>query len=373
MKNFLKNKGFTLVEVLIAVSLFAVVATVSTTIYMDIVNLERKSVIQEVFYEDGKIILQQIANLIQNGAVDYEEYFSKYVVADKHTDTKHFGRNYGVYSSRFYDPGKSLDGTESKNPEDLGVECSYPKNNPLDDCEIIYTLSTDLNTGQNPFKSKDSDPSRSNAFCDNPQGVGNPICTDSSIGFVNELFLINASGTEKTIIAKQKTGSNADNDYAIAMIKLQGIDLDQNGVIDTWTCFDEYTCDESEVKAQIDNSTPIRLPSFQNLEAPYDLRTSHFVPISPKRSSVKELKFIISPVEDPFKAYNETTMQIHPSVTVIIKLGLTAEEQKNYPGEMQDIILQGTFTSGVLSKVNAYPPTKDLKWINDLSLEKTPN
>jgi prepilin-type N-terminal cleavage/methylation domain-containing protein len=362
-----KKKAFTLPEVLIAVSLFAIVATISSTIYLDLVNLEKKSVVHEVFFEDGKIILQQISNLIQDGAIDYEEYFSKYVLA-KNNEINEFGRNYGVYSSRFYDPGRKLDGTPSTNPDDLGVECSFPPSASIDECEIFYTLSTDLNTGQNPFRSNGSDYLRSNAFCDSPN---TPNCLNlEGLGIVSELFLINSLGTEKTILAKQKTGSTGDDDYAVGIVKLNGIDLDQNGIIDTWTCFEEYTCET--VKAQINQSINIKLPKVNNLIVPYNLKTSHFVPISPKRSTVKDLVFIISPLEDPFKAFNEPTMQAHPSVTVIMKIGLSEEEKKNYPSDFQDIIIQGTFTSGVLTKINAYPPTKDLSWIKDLSIETTP-
>jgi hypothetical protein len=149
------------------------------------------------------------------------------------------------------------------------------------------------------------------------------------------------------------------------MVKLRGLDTDQNGVIDTWTCFDEYNCTEFK-------DTGISLPSFNDLTLPFDLNTSQFVPITPKRSSIKSLRFIISPVEDPFKAFNEPLMQAHPSVTVIMTLGLSEEEKANYPGDLQDIMLQGTFTSGVLTKINSYPPTKDVSWIDVLGLDTTP-
>ncbi|MDX9971181.1 MAG: type II secretion system protein [Candidatus Gracilibacteria bacterium] len=372
MKTLFSKKGFTLPEILVAVSLFAIVATISSTIYLDIINLEKKSVVQEVFYEDGKIILQQIANLISAGAIDYEEYFNKYVV-QKDGSPGFFGMNYGVYSSRFYDPGKSLYDENTKNPANLGVECSYPEKESVDKCEIFYTLSTDLNTGQNPFQNNTSNYLSSNAFCDDPRDPSEK-CNGEFTGYVDELFLIDSTGTKKTILGKKKTGSIKDDDYAIGMVELRGLDIDQNGVIDTWTCISEYNCTdvEDQIKYLDLEDKGITLPSFKDLENPFDMNTSQFVPITPKRSSIKSLRFIISPLEDPFKGFNEPLMQAQPSVTVIMTLGLSEEEKANYPGDLQDIMLQGTFTSGVLTKISAYPPTKDVSWINELGLFSTP-
>ncbi len=377
-----KKSGMTLIEVLIAVSLFAIVSTLSGRVLMDVVQLEKKSSIQNVFYEDVKLILQQLTNEIQTGAIDYEEYYNRYVIHNNNCDgiigpCGYFGVNYGVYAGRFYAPGKSLYNTDTFNPDDLGVECSYPKGNSPDDCDIFYTLATDLNTGQNPFESSGSVPEYSNALCDDPAGSGCEPAANPDIGHVTELYLIDSTGMQKTIIASKKMPGSLD-DAAIGMVKMEGMDLDQNGVIDTWKCQEEYYCEnlESEILSAIKhpyiNSTIIAeqnilLPAYENLSTPFDPfanEFSHFVPITPRRSSIKDMSFIIHPIEDPYKAFGEEDVQAHPSVTIILTIGLSEEAAADYPGDFTPITVQTTVTAGVLGKINSYPPTNDVSWMD---------
>ncbi|MBD3360510.1 hypothetical protein GF366_01780 [Candidatus Peregrinibacteria bacterium] len=368
MKFFKKIKGVTLVEVLIAVGLFAVVATVSGNILVSIVQLEQKSSVQNAIYEDLRIILQQLTNEIQEGTIDYEEYYNYYVIQQEEKFAL-YGINYGVYGSRFYDPGKNLGGTVTRNPTDLGLECSYPENlGPGDECEVVYTLSVDLNTGQNPFV---GDVDKSNAFCDGDRGQ----CP--ATGESDHLFLIDNSGTKKTLIARKKTGRD---DYGIGLVRMEGMDLDQNGIIDTFSCMEEFNCfgtteDQAEKLASliqlpiINNRgdvfrNKITIPTSDDLETEFDISQSfetQFVPISPLRSDIQDLRFIINPVEDPYKAYAESKMQSHPSVTIILTIGLSEEAEEDYPGDFEPITVQTTVASGVIGRLDSYPPVNDIR------------
>jgi len=152
MRLFRNKKGLILVEVLIAISLFAVVVTVANRILADIARLEKRSSVETLVFDDLRMIMQQLTYEIQHATIDYEEYYNYYVLQDAENalepkDTVYMGLNYGVYGSRFYDPGMSLDGDPTENPKDLGIECSYPNSLPGDqDCEVIYSLSLDHNT-----------------------------------------------------------------------------------------------------------------------------------------------------------------------------------------------------------------------------------
>ncbi len=234
MKRCLKSEnGFTLVEVLIAISIFTLAAVISSNILVDVVQLEKKSSVQNAIYEDVRIILQQLTNEIQAGTIDYEQYYNVNVLQAGDAE-KYYGINYGVYASRFYDPGKSQSGPTA-NPDDLGVECSFPKPLPADkDCEIIFTHSTDLNTGQNPFKFPGNDAASADAFCDNGTGK---CGADKNI--VDELYLIDSTGTRRTIIGKKRITAD---DFAIGIVRMDGADLDQNGVIDVFGCTEEFDC-----------------------------------------------------------------------------------------------------------------------------------
>lgn len=360
-KNLRRNQsGVTLVEVLVAISIFAVVAVIAVNIMINVAKIEKRSAIETAIYEDLRFTMQRLSNEIQNGAIDYEEYYSVYV-AQNNAATSFYGINYGVYGSRFYDPGKRLDKAATSNPKDLGQECSYEKDGK---CEVVYTLSTDINVGQNPFF---GDSKKSNAFCDNGKG----LCNGES---VSELYLIDKTGTKKTIIGRKKTTNATNDDHALAMVEMEGLDLDQNGIIDTFRCMPQYYC--WNVPGDIANA--IKLPftdaflNEQNLTLPRrkdlkeyfdvtDVPSSEFVPLSPLRSSIKDLKFIITPLEDPYKAFAEKDSRMQPSVTIILKIGLSEQAAKDYPGDFEDITVQTTVKAGVLNRIDSYPPVNDVK------------
>jgi len=373
-----KTNGFTLAEILISIGLFATIAVVAGSVFTDLSQLEKKSSVRDSFYTAISIVLQQIANEIQNGTVDYEEYFNMNVIK-----SEFYGTNYGAYASRFYDPGQSLDGAPTTNPEDLGAECSYPDNVTVSkDCQTYYDKSADSNTGQNPYDANTTDPDKpkqddANAFCDKNDG------TCSTIANVNELYLIDSTGTKKTIIGKKfMKADGTDKDYAIGIVRMYGRDLDQNGLVDIFSCTEEFTCDSaiSETLAIFDaiqysfiqnnqadgagekilKDSLVSLPKKSDLEMEFIANTSNFMPISPSNITIKDLRFMINPVEDPYKAYNEPSAKMHPSVTIFIKLGLSSSADAAYPGDFGDVDVQTTVSAGTAKKIESYPSVDDV-------------
>lgn len=364
----MNRKGLSLIEVLIAISLFAVVTIVSSTILMDIVQLEKRTTVQNAVYEDLRIMLQLITKEIQSGTIDYDEYYN-YCVIQGAASGAYFGVNHGVYGSRFYDPGKTLEAAPAdvtKNPEDLGLECSYWDGT---ECEVVYTLSTDLNTGQNPFY---GDPSEASAFHD--RGISHCASPGDTFAEIDHLFLIDNTGTKKTIISRKKTDID---DWALGMVRLRGIDVDQNGLVDTFTCMDEFTCngDPTDLTPLIElpyqdivgisesemiTTTPIRLPSQGDLNEAFDVNSAQFVPISPLRADVIDLQFIIKPLEDPYKGFAEPDFRTHPTVTIILTVGLSEDAEEDYPGEFAPITVQTTIAAGVVGRIETYPPVNEI-------------
>lgn len=331
-----KTGGITLIELLVAIGIFAIASTVATSLIIDIVKMERRNSVENQIYDDARIILQQITNEINSGTIDYEEYYNTNVLQTG--DQIFMGKNYGAYGSRFFDPGEKLGNNPVKNPTDLGKECTKEVGA---NCEAIYIPSADLNVGQNPWTGQ----GKANAFCDI-----NENCDDKP-QMVDELFLIDKTGTKKTILARKLLKVN---DYALGLIRLKGIDNDQNGFIDQFECEKAFVCDEQE-----------KLPVKGDLSVSMG-PDSQFIPISPLRSNIKSLKFLISPVEDPYKAFVEKNMQIHPSVTILMTIGLTSEAQANYPGEFVDLTIQTTVSAGVQGRIDSYPATEDVQWIKDV-------
>ncbi len=367
MKNI---RGISLVEVLIAISLFAFVAVASSDVLVDSTKFERKSSIADAVYYESQIMMHKLTKEIQTGTIDYEEYYNYCVIqgAGAGGDV-YFGINHGVYGSRFYDPGKSLDGLATKNPKDLGLECSYPSGGGSE-CEVVYTLSTDLNTGQNPFYGIAGD---STAFYDN----GVPGC--GTTGEVDHLFLIDNTGTQKTIIARKRIG---DDDWSVGLVRMRGLDIDQNGIVDTFTCLDEYDCygtndptglaanialpyfdliGKTTLEVVIDDVNPITVPQESTLDDIFDKSgATQFFPISPLIANIEDLQFIINPLEDPYKAFAESGAEIHPSVTIILTMGLSEEAEEAYPGDFDSITVRTTVSTGVLGRIETYPPVNEV-------------
>jgi hypothetical protein len=83
-----------------------------------------------------------------------------------------------------------------------------------------------------------------------------------------------------------------------------------------------------------------------------------FVPISPMRTVVKDLRFYVSPLEDPRKAFAETTttdaIQQQPHITIVMVLQPSASEMGSFGGEVPTITLQNTVSSRVYNEVKSY-------------------
>jgi len=349
------RKGFTLIEVLIAISLFVMVATIASNILINISNLEKKTNIQNVIYEDIRIAITQLINFIEIGTIDYEEYYSMNVIQRDLNEEKYYGLYNGIYSSRFYNPGLSGGA--------LGTVCSNP------DCNFIIQDTVDYPVGQNSYDGI----YEASAFCDE-KIIANSCNAISNT--VDELYLIDKTGTKKTAIARKKI---ADGHYSLAVLEMEGQDYDQNGIVDLFSCTEDFAC-ESDVNILkkypfIDaaaNTYGITLAKQSDLETPLDIDTTQFIPISPLRLNITALSFTINPVENPYLAYNELNNLYHPSVTISITVDLSESEAFKYPGEFDAITFETTISAGVIGEIRSYPPIEDLyqegksSWIDDV-------
>lgn len=394
-----QKSGFTLIEIIIAIGIFVIISTLAITVFFGIVTLEKKIGLRYAIYDDAKLLMQQIAYEVQNNTIDYNEYFSHEVLqpaifnVNTLPNKETYGLYHGIYHSRFYNPGDSLEDNPTDNPKNLGYECSK-RNNGNGKCNVVYTLSRDYETGQNPYIGKmpitDGDaavsPDDANAFCDPYIYPSNADCPVSE-GKSEELYLINETGDKKTIIGKQMIKENdgtLEDDFGIGILKLYGEDIDLNGNTDVFTCGSEYGCPlmdpeqgyaDYKIENLIDQAltivniyTPmktIKENSYYNLsDTNEDEDNNDFVLISPFRMSVEKVEFIINPVDDPYKAFAEPNMQVHPSVTIIMTVKPSVVESERYPGEPPaPFTIQRTVTTAIHSVVESFPQTNDLNWI----------
>lgn len=308
-------------EALIAASIFTFVASIAITIFINVSKTEKTAELTNAMYEDARVVMEMLSRQIRSGTIDYEEYYSLNVLG-----SVNYGVKRGAYASRFYDPGFTINndtGVIEKgiNPDNLGVECIGLDGKFLD-CALggeVFTLSVDQNTGENLDDS---------AFCKEPN------CGSDSLK-QTELHIISTDGKSKTIIGRLQV--NGTEDYVLVMAEMEGSDEDGNGIIDTFK------------------------PTLEKLE-PQDTwgPASQFVPLSPLRSSVKDLKFKIWPNEDPYRAFAEPGVQYQPSVTIIMTLEPSEAEKASFSGTVPEVTVQTTVTTGAHAEIQTYPPTRDL-------------
>lgn len=392
MKKKIKN-GFTLVEILVAVSLFATVATVVAGLYLDAFRETKRGNSLNQIYEDSRFILQRIAQEIRDGMIDYDEYYNQNVVLANgaswlpaETWRRHYGQSYGRYYSSFFNTGTD---------EALGFDCNNvaqadgavgtsertAKRNKSDCKPLKKTI--DRHTGENPFRGKYTNAAaeNENAFCGNilydnvADGTSSSLISsnkgicqgdfkpDLSVARAqNKLYLISKDGFQKTILAREKIGQVSNGAvttdlFSLSMLRLTGSDLNNDGLAETFVCHEDFQCRGgnaydvpgagTEMAAPncmndtVAQATDLPRPDNEELETfsdsdscdpPADGFSKDFIPISPFRVNIADLKFYIAPLEYSHYAFSEAAEQQQPRVTVV----LTIEPNMNELNAMED-------------------------------------
>lgn len=328
------KKGFTIVELLVATAVFAIFLTAIVTFMVDLYRNSRKIELEEQLYQDMRALMRQITVMVESNAIDYEEYFRAA------TGDLNFGNgngttySYGDYAKAFYDFGTGgLPGALCNNGNPATPDC------------IIDKTTLDKNTGK-----KDG-----NAFCG--AGTAMAICPVDPAGIFalheqNNLYLINGRGTRKTFLATEPVtrvlnSGATPTENVLSIFWMNGSDTDGNDVTDTWKAGGEFVADPLAELAE-------------DLVGPKSEQDMYkfFIPISPLRSNITDLKFYISPLEDPYKAFAETNPAtgtlMQPHVTVVMTMEPSAVEMQNYLGEIPQKTLQTTIYSDIQQDVRSY-------------------
>lgn len=344
-----QKKGFTLIEVLLAATIFTIVSMIVATVFVNILRIQKRIVLENAIYEDARFMMERISRELRQNTIDYEEYYNKTlpkepVFAD--TTKNHYGNRYGCYSKRFYNPGS--DGNEAGN---FGAKCN-DNSDPVTNPECIINKNTlDINTGQNPYQGNnysDKNPVDASAFCDKNYSI-----SASCAAFNNkqsELYLINGKGTEKTLLALKEFNSTT-GEKGLGLLRLEGEDQDLDSITEVWNnCTNNTLCCASGFDCS-------GITSLENtLTSPGTNLYKGFVLISPTRTQVLSLDFYVSPLEDPRKAFAETdaVTQQQPHVTIILKVKPAESMLTGYSGDIPSITLQTTVTSRVYNEVKSF-------------------
>ncbi|MBD3270554.1 prepilin-type N-terminal cleavage/methylation domain-containing protein [Candidatus Peregrinibacteria bacterium] len=388
--KFLKKtqKGLSLVEMLIAISIFTAAGLLATNILVNINRIQGRITLENAIYEDARFMMERISRAIRNNAIDYEEYFSRGL--ETNSVKNEIGAYFGCYAAQFYDPGigaknenPATNVSGLSNPGDLGAICvnsTPPGARYTGTGCTLFRPSVDKNTGSFPFigytkyqgLNLSGNQANSNAFCallqnssshqdfwERDSSNGNPITCDGNEETynMNKLFLISRDGTRKTIFASKTINSSPDEN-ALAKIELVGEDENNDGITEKWQnctsnqfcCANGYDCDLGTAGTETLDSDGLDGTTLSD-------RYKGFIPISPLRTNVKELRFQIRPVEDPHKAFAEGEIE-QPRVTITLTVEPTEAMLSRYVNANRDlapeITIQTTVSSRVLSEINSY-------------------
>lgn len=370
-----KNReGFTLVEVLIAALIFTIVSLIAINVFVNVIRIQRRVALENAIYEDARVMMERISREIRENTVDYEEYYNKasdfeigFTTLPGLNSKNPYGNRYGCYSKRFYNPG-----TNGPEVGGFGAYCNNGTDTPetLPGC-IVNKTTLDINTGQNPYSGYGgTDPSvdAANAFCDKNQ-AGDSSCTSSSPNNneQNQLYLINAKGTEKTILALKEITAD-HKEHALSLLRLTGQDKDKDGIVEVWRddgsgngcdtslapgnsfcCSTGFDCTDAFATSTLENTLVYNANLYKG-----------FVPISPTRTNVVSLEFFVSPLEDPRKAFAETEVTAtndipqQPHVTIVLTVVPSANSLSGFTGDTPKITIQTTVTSRVYNEVKSY-------------------
>lgn len=312
------NKGYTLAELLVVITLFTTVTLIASALYTRYSSSERKLRTENNLYEETRFTLERIVKEFREGTIDYEEYWNQ--------------ANAGNGDCTLYSSGATV------------YEETYGTfGNCYKDYANVFYDSNKLSVGQNP----------SNAVTQAQQASQNAVSTAGTLAYrQDELYIINNSGNEKTLLRCNNCDTNPDNTPGqLQILQLKGHDVGYNngsiiqatlndGVNDKWVCARDFTCNGGLSDGTSTASQPMN-------------NNDGWIDYSPSSLDITNLDFYIAPLEDPRKAYNEdsSSIQMQPHTTIIITAQTSKKKSRGLPGKKPVLTLQTTVSGRVFSEV----------------------
>ena len=305
-------------EAIVALSVFLIVIAIVTGLFTDSFAGKRKIELSRMLYEEARIALERIVKEMRRGTIDYEEYWNRFQHQLSSVEDSAYGQNYGDYARQFYrDSDGNVPAVVTRFDENVGE-----------------------NTGDDPLGD-----ATSLAVCTPPSVPTAP--DEDSDGYEQcELYLITAEGTEKTIIKLKPETVGTETEYRLTMLKLPGRDSGTDGQIDEWKIYNAIAISPSPSK-------------FYDFCSGYDASnvctTRQFQKIQPDSIKITSLKFYISPLEDPRKAFAEFTddVQQQPHVTIELTAEPSVARIHGIRGDTPTVTLQTTIGARAQNEVKS--------------------
>jgi hypothetical protein len=266
-----------------------------------------------------------------------------------------YGQDHGLYAWQFYDGGVFYSSGKEV-PDAAGNLCQKPDGSggyevvraPNPDCVSgVLSYSEDFNEGV--FGGVSSSAICSSSYLDFSYDVngkptpatpiaGNGVCAPGVSNVFDELYLLLEDGGKKVVYSREKV---SENGYAVSKLEMVADTASTNGGLEStdYVCAEGYNCT---------NNTDVDRTDLYSKEPDEDI-LDDFIPVTPLKVSVEELKFIIEPIEDAEKAFGEfdAEIQIPPRVTVLMTLKASPDYYVFGLGEEYELKIQRTIVASV--------------------------
>ena len=341
------NSGFTLAELMISITILALIITFASQIYVNFFGSVRNLRAANTVYEEARFVMERITNEIRNGTIDYEEYYNQNLMKQRFPDSyqylrnETYAQNYCQYSRQFYDLGAD---------DALGT---------ADDEHVGRRQTEDQALLASGLGGVTVDPAIGSFDEGLQEDVPDPIQDD--------LFIININGDRRSYIKKISEADSQGNPVGrIGLLKLSGQDLgidhlasdpnagcqpddgENDGRVDSWTCDAGYPCKKNSVLTPGGCSGTVDTVVYD----PNTFTDNSFKDITPAALDIVDLKFIVSPMDDPLKAYNTPGVQIQPNITVRLVARASKKLAASFSGEhTPDIVLESTVSARVYNEI----------------------
>ena len=221
----------------------------------------------------------------------------------------------------------------------------YPEDCPT---ETPDYADLDLDTGAHPFTGitfYTDDATTMNAFCEDSAAT----CNTLSYAITDELILINSAGDLRTVFVKELF-DDTSTEYRLSGVELTGSDSDADGIVNAWECSSDYSCSDTYTIG----STSYDIPDLDDLTDTDPTTTTDFQAFTPSSINIEDFSVLITPMEDPYRAFAEEDVQVQPYVTIRMTVTLSEAYGSNFLGETPTITLQRTVSTGVYGEVVSY-------------------
>jgi len=331
------KKGFTLVEILVVMSIFSLVSMVALNAFFSTYKVQMQSSSTNALISESRVLMDKVVRIVEANKIDYEEYFYQCNVQKKcplinYENTvdpnDQLGQKDGLYTWQFFDPG--FRDANLNIPDSFGLVCQentgelidYPNENcvsgPLRFSEDIHIGSfyADAPGNKNAFSLVGSYNDNNVEGERNLLAGKNYVNSDLESVIVSELYLKSMDGNKKIIIGRELNGENS----MLSILELiAGAYEEDNGVkknSKNFTCAPKYECGLGNA------DIGVRHDFYDGQESLFDQAK----PISPFRLNIESLWFQLSPLNDREQNF---VANIKTPQTVTISMVLTASNQNN--------------------------------------------